>query len=233
MVDYRVEPIGFIRTCFPEKFGVPRQAQLVPAAKGQLILAPPFNDPACVEGLENCSHIWLNFIFHENIQQGWKPKVRPPRLGGNQKMGVFATRSSFRPNGLGLSVVALESIEVCDGKVCLHLAGVDLVDGTPVIDIKPYVPYSDAIHDAHNYFAESPPPSLAVIFSELATKKLDDHEALKTLIEQVLQQNPQPAYHAIDNKRDYKMALMNVTVVWRVVIQDGEPAIDVRDIIHQ
>ena len=233
MTEYRVEPIGFIRTCFPEKFGVPRQAQLVPAAKGQLILEPPFNDPACVEGLENCSHLWLNFIFHENVKQGWKPKVRPPRLGGNQKMGVFATRSSFRPNAIGLSVVALESIDVRDGNVCLHLAGVDLVDGTPIIDIKPYVPYSDAISDARNHFAESAPAYFAVNFSELATTKLLGRDELKTLIEQVLQQNPQPAYHGVDRKRDYKMSLMNVTVVWRAVLKANEPTIEVRDILPQ
>ena len=109
-MTFTVEPLGYIRTCFTEKFGIPRQPLLVPEAKGELTLLTPYNHPDCVEGLSESSHIWLSFIFHEHIDQGWKPKVRPPRLGGNQKCGVFATRSSFRPNHLGLSVVALTTI---------------------------------------------------------------------------------------------------------------------------
>ena len=219
MSQYTIETIGIVRTCFPEKFGIPRQASLAPAAKGQLILEPPYNDPACIEGLEKSSHIWLSFIFHENIDQGWKPKVRPPRLGGNEKMGVFATRSPFRPNGLGLSVVALESIEQTTDGICLHLAGVDLVDGTPIVDIKPYVPYTDSVQDASNTFAEQPPQLSPVIFTTTSQDFLSSYSDanLQDLITQVLQQNPQPAYHAIDPQREYKMALFNLTVTWRVL----------------
>ena len=228
---YTVEAIGVIRTCFPEKFGTPRQGLLAPAAKGQIILQPPYNDPACVEGLEQCSHLWLSFIFHENIKQGWRPKVRPPRLGGNQKMGVFATRSPFRPNTIGLSVVELESIEGGADGVCLHVAGVDLVDGTPIIDIKPYVPYTDSVATATNQLAAAAPERVPVIFSQTATGFLQTTPDLKTLVTQVLQQNPQPAYHTIDPQREYKMALYHYTVIWRTVLIEGRKTIDVVNII--
>jgi len=232
MAQYTIETIGIVRTCFPEKFGIPRQAALAPAAKGQLILEPPYNDPACIEGLDNSSHIWLSFIFHENIAQGWKPKVRPPRLGGNQKMGVFATRSPFRPNGIGLSVVALESIEQTHNGICLHLAGVDLVDGTPIVDIKPYVPYTDSVVTARNSFAEHTPQLSPVSFTKNAQDFLSQHSDtnLQDLITQVLQQNPQPAYHTVDPQREYKMALFNLTITWRLVNGEGKNVNEVLDI---
>jgi len=233
MPQYTFSTIGHIKTCFPEKFGIPRQPSLAPAAKGTLILEPPFNDPACVEGLDQCSHIWLSFIFHENIEQGWKPKVRPPRLGGNQKMGVFATRSPFRPNPIGLSVVELESIELIDNKVCLHIAGVDLVDGTPIIDIKPYVPYTDSVITATNTFAESTPELSRVLFLPEADNFLQtlSDKNLKPLIMQVLQQNPQPAYHVIDPTREYKMSLYHYTVVWRCILKESLSSIEVIKIV--
>ena len=231
MDNYSLQTVGFIKTCFPEKFGVPRQPLLAPAAKGQLVLVPPFNTPDCVEGLEYCSHLWLSFIFHENIKQGWKPKVRPPRLGGNQKMGVFATRSPFRPNPIGLSAVVLESIETTTNTVCLHLGGVDLVDGTPIIDIKPYVPYTDCIKTAHNNFAETPPHLTKVVYSAKAESFLEKNQSLSELIVQILQQNPQPAYHGADIKKEYKMALQDYTIVWRCLLLDKQRAIEVVDIV--
>src|SRR5690554_2613706 len=133
-MKWSLDTLGIIHSCYQEKFAVPRQPGLAPSAQATLELLPPYNQPECMEGLEDFSHLWLTFLFHQNLEQGWKPRVRPPRLGGNQKIGVFASRSTFRPNGLGLSVVKLESIELQQG-VKLHLSGVDLVDGTPIVDI--------------------------------------------------------------------------------------------------
>lgn len=257
-----LKPIGYVRTCFPEKFGIPRQPALAPSAKGILVLDAAYNDVDMIEGLSLCSHIWLTFIFHEHLQKGWKKKVRPPRLGGNKKMGVFATRSPFRPNPIGLSAVALERIEDTERQLLLHLSGVDLVDGTPVLDIKPYVPYTDLIPDANNAFANEQPDIVTIHFSEKAEEKIGaialdldkrSAEIFKLLITEVLQQNPKPAYHNVDPQRDYKMALLPkvstdsgaginsttnsaslVTIVWRCRVSEinGEPEIDVLDIIE-
>lgn len=142
---YCLDPIAYVKSPFTEKFGTPRQSLLAPGAEAQLVLQAPYNNSDCVDGLDQVSHLWLTFIFHQHLGQPWKPKVRPPRLGGNAKLGVFATRTSFRPNYLGLSVVKLERIEIGNDSVVLHVSGVDLVDGTPIVDIKPYVPYADNI----------------------------------------------------------------------------------------
>lgn len=218
LMDFRIEPIGILRTCFPEKFGIPRQPLLAPSAKGQLILHAPYNHPDCVAGLEQVSHVWLSFVFHQHTDKGWKPKVRPPRLGGNEKMGVFATRSSFRPNHLGLSVVKLDSMTIDQQQVCLHLSGVDLVDGTPIVDIKPYVPYVDSIPSAVNHFACEQPALIQVMFSPEAQTFCEanpQHDALLALITEVLQQNPKPAYHSNENRdRTYGMALAGCNVRW-------------------
>src|SRR5699024_9693628 len=133
-----------IRTAFPEKFGIPRQSGYVPELKGQVIFEPEYRNPDALRGLEEYSHIWLVWIFSQSIREEWSPTVRPPRLGGNQRKGVFATRSPFRPNPIGLSSVRLESVE-WDGPEgpVIHVSGVDLMDGTPILDIKPYVVFSD------------------------------------------------------------------------------------------
>ena len=132
-------PIGTIESCFKEKFGVPRQPGLAPAARASLILQPPYNRPEALAGLEAFSHIWLVYLFHAIEKGKWKPTVRPPRLGGNRRTGVFATRSNFRPNPIGLSAVKLENIVTRGPDIRLELSGVDLLDGTPVLDIKPYI----------------------------------------------------------------------------------------------
>ena len=166
-----MEAIGYIRTPFREKFGVPRQPGLATAAQGVLELAPPFDRPESLEGLEGFSHVWLLWRFHLAVRKSedWSPTVRPPRLGGNRRLGVFATRSPFRPNPLGLSAVRLLAVE---RRACrLVLGGVDLVDGTPVFDIKPYAPYTDSIPDAAGGFADaSPEARLCVMFSAEAQK---------------------------------------------------------------
>lgn len=232
MTSYAIEPIGIINTCFPDKFGIPRQSGLAPSAKGILTLQAPYNNPDCVEGLEGVSHLWLTFIFHEHIDKAWKPKVRPPRLGGNEKVGVFATRSSFRPNHLGLSLIKLDKIDCSDQQVRLHLSGVDLVSGTPIVDIKPYLAYADSMPHAINTLAEQTPATMDVKFSTSALAFCQQYSAaslssslidLKQLIIEVLQQDPRPAYHRSASKkdasstrvRDYGIALLDCNIRWQ------------------
>lgn len=215
---YAMTPIGVVHSCFEEKFAVPRQPGLVPSAKGTIELQPPFNHPDMVDGLENCSHIWIQFVFHQCIDRGWQMKVRPPRLGGNKKMGVLATRATHRPNGLGLSVVKLEKIETAKQKVLLHIQGQDLVDGTPVLDIKPYIPYADSVQDAHYPFAQQQPKQVPVEFStdaQLQLEKTATPQALASLIVEVLQQDPKPAFHKPTADREYGAKLSGHNVKWR------------------
>lgn len=227
-MKFDVTPIAFTRSCFKEKFATPRQPGLVNAATGIIEFVPPYNDPDCIAGLEECSHIWLHFIFHQCIEQGWKAKVRPPRLGGNKKMGVFATRATHRPNAMGMSVVKLDSVETTQGHVSLHVSGLDLIDGTPIIDIKPYIPYSDSIEHAVYPFAQVAPKSIPVVFSKAAQKTLSNNEALQTLISQVLSQDPKPAFHKIDNSRIYGAKLENMNVTWVYDVKDNEEIIEVK-----
>ena len=218
-----LEPIGMIKSCFKEKFGIPRQPGLVPAAKATLILKEPYNQPEALTGLEAFSHIWLIYIFH-GIEQGkWKPTVRPPRLGGNRRAGVFATRSNFRPNPIGLSVVKLDKIVTRGVDMRLELSGVDLLDGTPVLDIKPYLPYADGIADARGGFApEAPEPLLTVEFTpeaRTAGERLEagPHPGLLDLIVQMLILDPRPAYTGDrDPGRIYGFRIFEVDVQWRV-----------------
>lgn len=187
--------IGTIHSPYKEKFGVPRQPNLVPLGKGELHLLPPFNNPECVKGLEQFSHLWLLFIFNHTIEQGWQNTVRPPRLGGNEKVGVFASRSTFRPNPIGLSAVELHDIINVNGQIILKLGSVDIVDKTPIIDIKPYIPYSDCYPNAAASYANNKPlPSLAVVFSNKAIEQLKSRPDLQELIIQVVSQDPRPAY---------------------------------------
>ncbi len=210
-----IEPIGFIKTPFKEKFGAPRQPGLAPSAQAELELVTPYNDPDAVRGLEHCSHVWLIFQFSENLKSGWKPLTRPPRLGGNEKLGVFATRSTHRPNAMGLSVVKLDSINTTKG-VRLNLSGIDLVDGTPIFDIKPYIPYSDSIPHAHYPGMEQPEPLQQPIhFSGQAQEVLLREPKLKALIEEVLQQDPRPAFHS-DKTRIYGISLEQFNIKFSI-----------------
>lgn len=240
-----ISPVGIIHSCFKEKFAIPRQPLLANAAKAELELLPPYNDPASVEGLESVTHLWLIFGFHGVTDTRFRPKVRPPRLGGNESIGVFATRSTHRPNQLGLSVVKLDEISVDHSGVRLQLSGIDLLDQTPIYDIKPYVPYADALDYAQNTMASEPPALLPVIFDEVVLAWLNSPEAesasrvgessrveLKTLITQVLQQDPAPAYHPRKPGREYGMKLNEVNIRWRYefACQDGRLAIRVIEI---
>ncbi len=214
-----IEAIGFCRSPFKQKFGIPRQPGLV-SAHGQIELTGQYNQLDFVEGIEQYSHLWLLFSFHENLEQGFKAKVRPPRLGGNEKMGVFATRSTFRPNGIGQSVVQLHNVENNNGQITLNISGMDLVDGTPIFDIKPYIPYSDNILDAQGGIAHSEPKLKQVNFSVNATAQLQTiHDANKfqQLIEQVLAQDPRPAYKQLKaDDKTYFISLYDFNISWSV-----------------
>lgn len=209
-------PIAIARTPFKEKFAIPRQPLLAPAAQGAIELLPPYNQSIATAGLEQVSHIWLIFQFHAvtaNTEQ--QLQVRPPRLGGNQKIGVFASRSTHRPNGLGMSVVKLDKIE--EGK--LLVSGLDLLDGTPIIDIKPYVPYSDSLPQAYNHIAAEPPKPIQINWQETALKNAAEHGQrlnadVIALIEQVLAQDPKPAYQQPDPERVYGTVLWDLDVRW-------------------
>jgi len=229
-MKFEITPIAYIQSCYKEKFATPRQPGLVTAAKGQIQLIPPFNHPDTVEGLEGCSHLWLQFVFHQCLDQGWKNKVRPPRLGGNKKMGVFATRATHRPNGLGLSVVKLDSIQIEKQSVILNVSALDLIDGTPIVDIKPYIPYSDALTHAQYDFAQLAPKELTVLFStkaQMALNNQDNSEQLSILIKQVLAQDPRPAFHEVDENRIYGAKLDSFNVNWRYLKTDQETTIEV------
>lgn len=154
-MDITMHTIAHIHTDLPEKFGVPRQSGLVPQLQGTIVFEPDYRNPDALRGLESFSHLWLIFRFHRAEREGWSPTVRPPRLGGNRRMGVFATRSPFRPNNLGLSCVKLEGVRR-DEKLgpVIRVSGADLVDGTPILDIKPYLPYADCPRDATGGFTD-------------------------------------------------------------------------------
>lgn len=214
-MQHSVSPVGIVRSCFKEKFAIPRQPQLAPAARGVLELLPPFDQGDAVEGLEQVSHVWLLFLFHQALEDKPRLKVRPPRLGGNKSMGVFATRATHRPNGIGQSVVRLEGVE--PGR--LLLSGIDLLDGTPVLDIKPYVPYADSVAEASNLMASDAPEPIRVQWSESALPQAHTHalrlgEPLVELIEQCLAQDPRPAYQVPPPERVYGVKFWDVQVRW-------------------
>lgn len=214
-MPYSVSPVGFVRSCFKEKFAIPRQPQLAPAARGVLELLPPFDTGEAVQGLEQVSHVWLLFLFHQALESQPRLKVRPPRLGGNRSLGVFASRATHRPNGIGQSVVKLDRVE--PGR--LWLSGIDLLDGTPVLDIKPYVPYADCVAAASNRIADSAPTPIAVDWQAPALVQAREHglrlgEPLVELIEQCLAQDPRPAYQLPTPARRYGARFWDVDVRW-------------------
>lgn len=187
-------PIAHIRTDFPEKFGIPRQSGLLPDLEAVIVFEPEFRNPDALRGIEGFSHLWLIWQFSGALRDKWQPMVRPPRLGGNTPMGVFATRSPFRPNPLGLSSVRLLAVEKTerDG-VVLRVGGADLMDGTPIYDVKPYLPYTDAHPDASGGFAEPlRAHELAVDFPEPLLSLLPPEKRASALT--VLANDPRPSY---------------------------------------
>ncbi len=206
-----ISPIAFIETDFPEKFGIPRQSGLVEELKARVVFLPEYQNKDAVRGLERFSHIWLIWDLSKAHRDKWSPTVRPPRLGGNVRMGVFATRSPFRPNPLGLSVVRLERVD--EGKA-LYVSGADLMDGTPIFDIKPYLPYVDSKPDASDGFAlNSAAPVLDVVFPErlLSLIPAEKRQALKA----VLAQDPRPQYQS-DSNRIYTMSFSGLDIAFKV-----------------
>ena len=196
--------IARIRSDFAEKFGIPRQSGLVSALRSAVVFEPEFRNPDALRGIGDFSHLWLIWEFSEAIRESWSPTVRPPRLGGNERVGVFATRSPFRPNPIGLSCVRLEEVrqEPALGTI-LIVSGADLMDGTPIYDIKPYIPYADAHPEANGGFAQdAPQPTLTVDFPPdlLARVPADRREALRA----VLALDPRPSYQN-DPARIYGM----------------------------
>ncbi|WP_342807195.1 tRNA (N6-threonylcarbamoyladenosine(37)-N6)-methyltransferase TrmO [Alteromonas sp. M12] len=217
-----ITPIGHIKTPYKEKFAIPRQPGLVTAAFGQIMFTQAFNSVDFIRGIEQFSHLWLVFQFHQTADKSTSPLVRPPRLGGNEKVGVFASRSTHRPNNLGISAVRLEKVSSISGQHCLIVSGMDLLDNTPIIDIKPYIPYSDSIADAAAGYAQDKPEELlAVRFSKSAQQQLTIYQHkyphLNILIEQILSQDPRPAYHkTTTSDRLYGVALYDLNIQWRV-----------------
>lgn len=213
-----IRPVATVHTCFGGKFGVPRQPGLCPSAWGTLVFLPEFRSPEAIRGLEGFSHLWLVFGFHQTRDQGWHPTVRPPRLGGNARVGVFATRSTFRPNPLGLSLVRLEGIDLTHpaGPV-LQLGGVDLVDGTPVYDIKPYLPYAEAPTGAAGGFAHTPPPVLEVEVDEEIQPLFDAlPPRTRAVICETLALDPRPATRADDAHRTFGALLCGLNVRFQI-----------------
>ena len=211
--------IAHIRTDFPTKFGIPRQSGLVESLKGTVVFAPEYRDPNALRGLEGYSHIWLIWKFSGAERETWSPTVKPPRLGGNRRMGVFATRSPFRPNPIGLSCVKLLGVEydTPEGAV-LHVAGADLMDGTPIYDIKPYLPYADCRPEATDGFAgEVFDYAVEVDFPQELLEKIPQDKR-EGLIE-VLKQDPRPGYRHADDGRRFGVDFAGFDV--RFTVQDG------------
>ncbi len=213
-----MKPIAHIRSDFPAKFGIPRQAGLVAELKAQVVFEPEFRNPEALRGIDGFSHLWLIWEFSQNRREGWSPTVRPPRLGGNVRIGVFATRSPFRPNPIGLSCVQLDRVE-WDGPQgpVLRVLGADLMDGTPIYDIKPYVPYADCRPEATQGFA--PPDTNRRLEVEIPEELLNRvPETHRAALQGVLAQDPRPAYQR-DPERIYGFGFAGLEV--RFSVQDG------------
>ena len=194
MKEITIRPIARMRSDFPTKFGIPRQSNLVEQLRSTVIFEPEYRNPDALRGLEAFSHLWIIWQFSEAVRTDWSPTVRPPRLGGNARMGVFATRSPFRPNNLGLSCVRLEGVEydTKDGPV-IHVSGADLMDGTPIFDIKPYIPYADAHPDALGGFTDTAGEFLLEVeFPQALLTKLPPDKQDAAI--GVLSHDPRPSY---------------------------------------
>ncbi|MEH6356975.1 MAG: tRNA (N6-threonylcarbamoyladenosine(37)-N6)-methyltransferase TrmO [Marinobacter sp.] len=243
-------PIAITRSCFADKFGVPRQPGLTRHAHADLLIQPPFDREDAFRGLESASHLWLTFQFHQAVRAEWRPVVRPPRLGGNRKIGVFASRSPFRPNSLGLSVVRNRGLVRKQGKLVLQISDHDLIEGTPILDIKPYLPFADAISGAHLGWAEEAPVErLPVIFLPEAQQQLGELCAAQSsegspshssdnlpqkypdfaaLIEDVVSYDPRPSFRrGREEERIYGAHLYDVNVRFRFVTDETGSRVEV------
>ncbi len=220
LLEFTIHPIGVIRSCFKEKFATPRQAGLAPSASAEIEFIEPYKREEMVKGLERFSHIWVQFLFHEAIPEGWKTSVRPPRLGGRRRMGVFGTRSPHRPNHLGLSAVRLLGIKGGNGRLALEIGGADLIEGTPVVDIKPYIPSVDCLLDASCGWLSEEFITMNIVFLDEAAAFCRDYERrtgrrLSKLIREILEQDPRPASQR-DKKHHFGMILWEVNIRWKI-----------------
>ncbi len=224
-----MEIIARIHTDFPEKFGIPRQSGLVDGLTGRIVFEEKYRNPDALRGIEGFSHLWLIWQFSRAVREEWSPTVKPPRLGGNRRMGVFATRSPFRPNPIGLSCVRLQKVELytAEGPV-LWVAGIDLLDDTPIYDIKPYLPYADCHTEATGGFAqEVMGHRLEVVFPEelLALVPPEKRAALR----EVLAQDPRPGYQHNEPDRQYGVAFAGLDV--RFTVEDD--TLRVREVVRR
>jgi tRNA (adenine37-N6)-methyltransferase len=231
--DVPLRPIAHILSCYPERFGIPRQSGLVPAATAQIVFANTADNQLALRGIEAFSHLWVIFWFHGQTYRdmphgGFKPLVSPPRLGGRQQIGVYATRSPNRPNPIGLSAVALDRVEIKRSQILLHITGADLLDGTPVLDLKPYIPYADAILAATSAWATLETPGFAVGWTDAAAialttdweqGRIADWASIQALIEQTIGQDPRPAHERGKDGRvgqQWNLRVAGFDVFWRV-----------------
>ena len=221
MAEYNFTSIGTVHSCYKEKFGIPRQPALV-SSSAIIEIDNIYSTDEAFRELETFSHIWVIFVFHASMNKNWSPTVRPPRLGGNQRIGVFASRSMFRPNPIGLSVVELKSIERKNNKIILNIVGGDFLDLTPVLDIKPYIPYADSVDTIKaGYAAEKPQPKLKVEFTEQAKAEINKSENkypnIGKIIIEILQLDPRPAYQEKKQiKNEFAIKLYEYDLKWYV-----------------
>ena len=231
-MEFSYQAIGVIRSPYRQKFATPRQPNLVSEAEAEILFEDGFDHRDCMRGVEQFSHLWLLWHFHQTSELGWSPLVQPPRLGGKQKLGVFASRSPFRPNPIGLSVVRNLGSQIINSQLTLKVGGIDLVDETPVLDIKPYLAYADAVSQARSGFAtEKPGACWDVKFTGSALDALSRYQSaypnLKAFIVSVLQQDPRPAWRARDDDvKQYGMTLYDLNIKW--LVTNGH--IEVREI---
>jgi tRNA-Thr(GGU) m(6)t(6)A37 methyltransferase TsaA len=227
---YEFKPIGIAQTPFTQRFGIPRQPGLVPEARGIIKLGRDPDFLHAIKGLEQFTHLWLIFVFHAHGGNKWKPTIRPPRLGGQVKMGVLASRSPHRPNPIGLSAVELDRIDFeAKGGPEIHVKGIDLLDGTPILDIKPYLPYADSIPNAGSGWASEAIEKTPVEFEPLAEEKIAEAEkngftGLRDLIEQLLTIDPRPGFQRrelppdaeVSQGKDFGLLVRTFDVHWRI-----------------
>ncbi|MDO5494120.1 MAG: tRNA (N6-threonylcarbamoyladenosine(37)-N6)-methyltransferase TrmO [bacterium] len=208
-----MQPIAHIRSDFPEKFGIPRASGLVPELRARIVFTPEFRRPEAVRGIEGFSHLWLIWLFSGNAEAGWSPTVRPPRLGGNERMGVFATRAPFRPNPIGLSAVELLGVDLGPEGPVLTIGGADLMDGTPILDIKPYVPIDSIPHARGGFITGNPRDPLEVDLPPELASLLPEHA--RAALPGILAADPRPAYQ-VEPGRTYSMSYAGCEVDFRV-----------------
>jgi len=220
--------VGRVHSPLKEKFGLPRQPGLVPQLKSQIEILPPYDREEAFKALSGYSHIWLVSVFHLAVREHWQATVRPPRLGGNERVGVFASRAPYRPNPIGLSLCVLHGIARAAGRLFLSVSGCDLVDGTPILDIKPYLPYSDCVTDARAGFTDDVPRELLTVsWSEQAKQQLQSltlkYPDLRELVEVLIAQDPRPAYQRDVQSHEYGMRLYDTNV--RFVVNGAEASV--------